>query len=138
MDITVNRNVHQSVGVTNTSPLSDNLNDDEFAFTRAEKIKLAHLTTGGTGGGAPINVTYDELVVLVNTSGLTAEQKYLMTDFQTTHYIGYGSETTSGEIEPLILTAMSTSNLYAEAYSPLYPQDIIYYSINNDTSDINP
>jgi len=52
MEITVNRNLKPNLSGLNTSHLNDNLNDDEFAFTRAEKIKLAHLSTGSTGGGS--------------------------------------------------------------------------------------
>jgi len=63
MEITVNRNYKPNLSGLNTSPLNDNLNDDEFAFTRAEKIKLAHLSTGSTGGST------SELLALV--SGLT-------------------------------------------------------------------
>lgn len=54
MDITVNRNLRPNLSGLNTSPLNDNLNDDEFAFTRAEKIKLSHLSTGSTGGGGSL------------------------------------------------------------------------------------
>lgn len=167
--------------------------DDEFAFTRAEKLKLAHLSTGSTGelitlvsdlteivnnnynlltgetsdriigdiinynlitgetsnrisGETAINVridnlptgstnyieiTYSEILNLANISGLTINQSYLITDYQTVHYIVETTDLNTGPIEPLLVKTNSSSSLYPEAYSVLYPQDIIYYNLKN-------
>jgi len=88
-----------------------------------------------------VSKTYTELKAMYDGSTLTPGQLYKMTDFATVHNILDGN-TTSGDIntgvnEPLILLATSVNTFDKQAYSTLYPQDIIYYDITGgDTRDI--
>ena len=88
------------------------------------------------GGSGIISTTYSELVALINASGLTAGSNYLLTDFQTVHYM-FDGDTRTDEIntcpvEPLLLTADSSNTFKPEVYSTLYPQDIINYDWKSD------
>src|ERR1017187_1727432 len=87
--------------------------------------------TGLTGGASVTNVTYSELTGLTSTSGLTTGGLYLITDYQTVHTITNTSDTNTGSVEPLLVTASSTTTLKPEAYSYIFPQDVIYYDFNN-------
>ena len=92
---------------------------------------------GGTGNYVPaIEVTYDELVNLKNTSSLVKGQNYLLTDYETT-YIQPVTRVnkSSGVIEPLIITATDVDKLHNQCKSTLYPQDIVYYEITGDIQD---
>jgi hypothetical protein len=71
-------------------------------------------------------------------SGLSVGRSYKITDFATRHYIvdeegtrytGITGEIT-GNLEPLIVTAISNSVIDKEAKSILHPYDIIYYDWN--------
>lgn len=83
------------------------------------------------GGNDIINITYVELVNLINNNNLTPLQCYKITDYQTVHYMfdGYNriNDINSGTIEPLIVRAISNNKLHFFAYSELYPKDTIYY-----------
>lgn len=87
----------------------------------------------------PINttipVTYNDLVTLINTNGLIPNQKYLLTDYQTVHYIVTGFNLVSediitGPVEGIILTASTSNTLDVIAYSSVYKHDILYYDWN--------
>ena len=81
-------------------------------------------------------VTYSELVALINASGLIEGLSYLLTDFRTIHYMFDGDtrtdEINTCPIEPLLLTADSPNTFKPEVYSTLYPQDIISYDWKSD------
>ena len=114
--------------------------------------KLIKDNSGGNSGNiAPvIEVTYDELLNLKNTSSLVKGQNYLLTDYETTYTqpITYASKSSgviepliitatyaiksSGVIEPLIITATDVNKLHNVCKSTLYPQDIVYYEITGD------
>ena len=80
-----------------------------------------------------IEVTYDELVNLKNTSSLVKGQSYLLTDYMTTYEQPVtGLMKSSGVIEPLIITATDIDKLYNQCKSTLYPEDIVYYEITGD------
>lgn len=86
------------------------------------------------------NVTYAELLMLINTSGLTPLSYYLLTDFATTHWFldGEGFECNDGvpnvgPIEPLILFATTSDSISFKVYSTIYHNDEIEY--NWDISD---
>jgi len=76
-------------------------------------------------------VTYTELTDLIASNGLKVDQYYIITDFQTIHTIPNTSEVNTGSVEPLLVKASSNNTLYVQAYSELFPQDIITYSISN-------
>src|ERR1035437_2580010 len=88
-------------------------------------------------GTSVTNVTHSELTGLTSTSGLTTGGLYLITDYQTVHTIPNTSDVNTGSTEPLLVTASSTTTLKPEAYSSLFPQDVIYYDFNN-RQDILP
>jgi len=82
-----------------------------------------------------ISITYENLVILKNASGLIVGQKYLITDFVQSYNIFDGGtmaiiEEKIGGEEPIIVTASKVNELYKVAISTLYPQDIIYYSLD--------
>lgn len=68
----------------------------------------------------PIEVTYDQLEVLVLASALISGAKYLITDATTANI-------------PLIVEAVSANKIGTDAKSPDFPQDIIEYDFENDT-----
>lgn len=106
-----------------------------------------------TGTGSPlINVTYEELNSIIEKKTLIPGQKYLITDFQSTmvygdlkiqpgvtgsdEYLYVGSEVYSGDIEPLIVTAIATNSLDQVALSTTYPTDELIYTIRNFNNGI--
>ena len=99
------------------------------------EVVLGDGTLGTLAGGASItSITYSALMTAIAGSALTAGQLYLITDYATVHYITDSSATqyniNTGSNEPLIVLATSTNTLDKQAYSPLYPLDIIYYDPN--------
>ena len=93
--------------------------------------------SGSTAGAEAISLTYSELSTLVNGNTLVPGQKYLINDYQTVHIIPNTSDINTGPIEPLLVTASSTNTLEPIAYSTLFPQDIIYYNIENDQNIVS-
>lgn len=82
-----------------------------------------------------IDVTYDELLVLVNNSKLVKGQKYRLTDYETTYNQPITNAfMSSGIIEVLHITATDVNKLHKVCQSELYPEDIVYYEI---TGNIN-
>ena len=79
-----------------------------------------------------IEVTYAELTALIAANELVAGQKYVISDYQTVHTIPNTTDTNTGDVEPLLVTAIAPNKLSPEAYSAAYPQDVIYYSPAND------
>ena len=85
------------------------------------------------GGATQIEVTHTELLDLINTPSLIKGQVYLLTDYETDWLDPItGEQKYSGVIEPLYLTATDVDKLHNEAKSELYPQDIVYYSIDRN------
>ena len=94
-----------------------------------------------TSGGSAIHlntVTYSELVTLINTSALSPLGYYLISDYQTVHYIQWTGPTPSpptqggedihvGATEPIVVQATSVNTIGLYAMSPSFPHDIIYY-----------
>jgi hypothetical protein len=82
---------------------------------------------------------YEDLKALRTDGELIAGQKYLLTDYQTVYQQDRGGtyEDKVSDVEPLILTAVSTNEFSQVAYSPSYPQDIIWYNFDNVLSPEN-
>ncbi len=80
----------------------------------------------------PLN--YSQLAGLASSSSLVAGQNYLINDYRTVHTIPNTSDTNTGNLEPLIVTAVSATALSPIAKSTIYPNDIIYYSLENNAS----
>jgi hypothetical protein len=64
-------------------------------------------------------------------------QMYLITDHVTKHLIPNTSDINTGNLEPLILLATSTSKFDNLAYSVLYPDDIIHFDFNSNLCEDN-
>ena len=115
-------------------------------FQDEEDGKIKYKDSTGTIyllGGSGVSIiehTYSELTTLIDSSSLVPGQYYRITDYATAHnIIGTNqSEINVGTVEPLVVLATSTSTVHHQAYSTLYPQDIIHYDITggntNDTS----
>lgn len=90
---------------------------------------------------APITpTTYEGLLMLISKNSLVAGAHYGIIDYQTIYdqpdYDGTGTAkpiadivTKVGPIEPLIVLAVSATGISIEAYSAVYPLDIIWYDI---------
>ena len=103
-----------------------------ITYTKAE-IDYLLQNLGAESSSGLIEVTYDELVDLKNTSSLVKGQNYLLTDYMTTYVQpATGLMKSSGVIEPLILTAVSENQISNVCRSTLYPQDIVFYEITGD------
>jgi len=115
---------------SNTNELRPKNND----LVDAKYIKNLPIVSENPGGGtvSVINVTYSELTNLISANGLKPLQNYLITDYQTVHRIPNTSDINTGDIEPLLVTSISRNKLKPEAYSSLFPQDVIYYNHIND------
>lgn len=86
---------------------------------------------GPPGPAAPclINVTYAELVALINANGLEAGCFYLITDYQTIEVIPNTAVPVTGPIEPLIVQAATVNEIHREAISQEFPEDELYYEV---------
>jgi hypothetical protein len=82
------------------------------------------------------SITYAQATALMGSGGLTPGKSYLLSDFQTVHYIVDGSGNTdittiiTGAVEPLVLKAASTTKFDPVASSTTFPQDIIHVDLN--------
>lgn len=102
----------------------------------ANKGGLFWVKRFGISSGGLTNITYNNLAVAVAGNTLVAGTWYKITDYQTVHTIPQSTATNTGAVEPLIIQALTTNNLAPIAYSETYPQDIIYYNIENDTTKV--
>ena len=82
-------------------------------------------------------LTYAELAAHIAAGTLIPSAAYLITDYQTVHTIPNTSDTNTGPLEPLLVTATATNKLAPVAFAPAFPDDIIFYNFSNDV-DIVP
>lgn len=138
------------VDFTSLTPLTDvfyvGVNAATGTFDKLDPNgDIIDLESGGGGGitGAT-QVTYSELVNKINTNTLTQSVFYLITDFQTCYdQPNYdsnrnpiiGSNYKQGPVEPLIVLAISDSQISNNAFSPLFPNDKITYDWTFDTTE---
>jgi hypothetical protein len=99
-----------------------------------ENIDGIYAAVGSGDGGGYLSVTYNELSNLISGGDLIPGKKYLITDYQTVHFIPGTAAINTGPIEPLIVTALTITDLEPVAYSTLHKDDIIYYSPVNGSS----
>ena len=83
--------------------------------------------------------TYDEMIAMQTNNQFVVNQNYLITDYRTTYIqpssgikMGGVGQENENPIEQLLVTALSTNKLSNECYSLSYPQDIIYYNLNDN------
>lgn len=116
---------------------SDELDAIESSNNPSTANPFATLADLPEGGGV-IDVTYDELLALMDSSGdgLVPGQFYRITDFATSHNI-YDYWTPLAEvhtegIEPLIVFATSENTIAEQVWSEINPNDIIHYDVTNN------
>jgi len=84
----------------------------------------------------PTEVTYEELVALIDSQSLVEGAQYLVTDYQTLHIMANTTDRNDTNavipVEPLMVVAATNDSLYPEAFQPLYPNDLIYYDVTGD------
>jgi hypothetical protein len=85
---------------------------------------------------------YEDLATLRADGELIAGATYLLTDYQTVYRQSRPEQTPDyadkvSDVEPLVLTAISTDEFSSIAYSPAYPQDVIWYNFDNELSPDN-
>jgi len=81
--------------------------------------------------------TYSQLTAQKANNSLKPGQYYQINDFQLlwrNQSVNDQTIKSSSVIEPLLVVALSTNRISAQAYSTLHPQDIIYYDIDATTS----
>ncbi len=89
------------------------------------------------GSSSIINTTYTNLQSLISSNALKAGSLYKLTDYRTYYKLLTTNEAdrdSLGDLEPLILQATSVNSLAVEAYSEIFPEDIIHYSLNDFSS----
>ena len=84
-------------------------------------------------------VTYAELAALISGSDLIQGRQYLITDYQTVHYLDPNYTTAglnTGTAEPIIVTASNVNKLEPIAYSTVHSSDILWYNPTNSWGTI--
>lgn len=112
--------------------------------TNTTQLATTAFVIANAGGFTITDITYTALKNLRDTSTL-APGYYRITDFATIYdQPDYDSGglfkgvlvTKTGITEPLIVFALSTSELHARAYSELFPRDIINYYIDFTSTEV--
>lgn len=106
-------------------------------------------TTGATGATVEIydSLTYNELFDLADSSNLVSGKWYLIEDYRTHYLLQYtdvdgdglsgGEVADSGDIEPLVVLAISPNSIGNLAFSLLYPDDVIHYNFDFADGEYN-
>ena len=99
----------------------------------------------GNGGGVSLyELTYSELTTIIGSSSLTPLSYYLITNFKTCYdqpdWNTNGSANTAScyresDVHPLMVMAISSSELAVDAYQPDYPKDKIKYDFTWNQTD---
>ena len=95
---------------------------------------------------AVLDVTYSELVYMIDEGELTTGKFYKITDFKTCYdqpdYNLFGNAIITGnykeaeEVSPIIVFATSENTLSTDAYQPKYPKDKIKYDITFNVTEV--
>ncbi|MFI5136249.1 MAG: DUF5977 domain-containing protein [Sphingobacteriales bacterium] len=116
-------------------PYNPNLNKTQGVQLRALIKLLRDRLEQETG---LISITYADLSTLVNASGLTPGQLYLLTDYATVFHQPVTDTIITGTAEPLLMEAVTVNTFSGVALSTLNPGDIIRYDFNNNTVIVTP
>lgn len=101
----------------------------------------------GIGGSDATDILYADLVTAIAGDDLVPLAWYRITDFATVHYIVSADpnvqyidvgDIITGANEPLLVQAITTNELGAQAISESYPQDIIRYDWDPDNYYTDP
>jgi len=116
------------IGLSSDTKPASAVNGSTFYET---DTRQEYLKTSGTFSLLNVvsSVTYSAILVMSQNATLLPGMKYTITDFRTYHLIPNTSSYQTGTVEPIIVTAVSTTALSPMAYSTVYPQDIIYYEL---------
>lgn len=93
----------------------------------------------GNINGLLVDITYANLVTAMWIGTLIPGMKYRITDYATSYRIGATNpyEYATGDVEPLIVTATSTTELSQHAISETNPQDLITFDVNDNAITSN-
>lgn len=114
-----------------------------YAFSGEAQFNILTASTyysGATPLGEVLNssivkfheVTYEQLMTLINSSGLTTGDYYSVTNFQTIHKIPYTTDINTGSTETLMTQALSQYEVDHNVRSVQYPMDTIYWDPADD------
>ena len=92
---------------------------------------------GGGGVDLYFEKTYSELSALSQSADLVPGATYLITDYQTIHLILNTTDINTGTVEPLLVKALSPTEIDKRATSTLFPDDIIEYDFANNLAEDN-
>jgi len=81
-------------------------------------------------------LTHSQLLAEITAGTLHKGESITISDYRTVHTIPNTADTNTGDLEPLLVTAISNNELKPEAYSVAFPDDIIYYCPDNDQSRV--
>ncbi len=85
------------------------------------------------GGSAPLTaLEHSELVTLINENEMIPGMNYLITDYKTTYDQPVSGDSMEGELEPIVVRAISDNELDPIAISTIHPKDILYYNVDSD------
>jgi len=127
----------------NNFPVRPSLNGTEELYTQTNNVAQKFTLNSAKAFVNAIEVTYSQLINLINASDLIAGSHYIITDFRTCYdqpdYNTNGNSTNGtykqADIEPIIVMATSENTLAPDAYQPKYPNDKIQYDVFFDTTE---
>jgi hypothetical protein len=123
----------------NTIPIDNNFFTQKISLSAITEYVQNNITT------TVFTTNYNELRSMITGSSLNAGSYYLMTDYQACYdqpnYDNVKNPITtgnymSGNTEPILLLAISTTGFSPTVYSTLYPQDKITYDITWNITEI--
>jgi len=113
--------------------------------TDGSNLLINGTSSVGSIGSGVLDVTYSELVDLIDEGELTTARFYKITDFRTCYdqpdYDYNGSEILignwkQGPVSPIIVFAISSDSLSSDAYQPEYPNDNIKYDASFSETEV--
>jgi hypothetical protein len=125
----------------NNFPTRPTLNGAEELYTQTANVSQKFTLEEAKKYANAIEVTYDELTNLITQEKLIAGSHYIITNFKTCYdrpdydqnrnsiAVSNNSYFQTGDIEPLVVMALSNKKLAHDAYSPAYPKDKIRYDV---------
>jgi len=119
------------VAVNTVSELSAAVDEDpSFSVTIRAEIAAKVFSA--------VDITYVELINHISASTLVPGQTYKITDYATVYNMPNVSpvEVIVCGIEPIMVTAIHINKLSPIAFSPAFPQDVIYYHVDNDQTAV--
>lgn len=91
------------------------------------------------GGGGNVILyfenTYAEILALQQAGELVTGATYKITDYQTIHVIPETNDLNTGPVEPLLVKALSPTEIAKRAQSTVRPDDIIEYDFTNNITE---